>query len=132
VQQDILRSFSVFFGMLSDRCPICPVLSVCLPVTLMYCGQTAGCIKMPLGTKEVLSPGDIVLDGDPAPPAQSVGTAAPHFVAHALWPKGWMDQDATWYGCGQPICFIFCCVFFLTVFRIALAVCGVFLNTSIK
>jgi len=26
-----------------------------------YCGQTAGCIKMPLGMEVGLSPGDIVL-----------------------------------------------------------------------
>jgi len=32
-----------------------------------YCGQTAGCIKMPLGMEVGLSPGDLVLDGDPAP-----------------------------------------------------------------
>jgi len=32
-----------------------------------YCGQTAGCIKMPLGIEVGLSPGDFVLDGDPAP-----------------------------------------------------------------
>ena len=32
-----------------------------------YCGQTAGCIKMPLGTEVGLSLGDIVLDGNPAP-----------------------------------------------------------------
>jgi len=31
-----------------------------------YCGQTAGWIKMPLGSKVGLSPGDCVLDGDPA------------------------------------------------------------------
>ena len=33
-----------------------------------YCGQTAACIKMPLGMEVGLSPGDFVLDGDPAPP----------------------------------------------------------------
>ena len=32
----------------------------------LYCGQTAGCIKMPLGVKVGLSPGDFVLDGYPA------------------------------------------------------------------
>jgi len=32
-----------------------------------YCGQTAGCIKMPLAMEVGLSPGDFVLDGDPAP-----------------------------------------------------------------
>ena len=31
--------------------------------TLVYCGQTVGWIKMPLGTDVNLSPGDIVLDG---------------------------------------------------------------------
>ena len=34
----------------------------------VYCGQTAGWIKMPLGTEVDLGQGDIVLDGDPAPP----------------------------------------------------------------
>ena len=47
--------------MLWDRCP------VCLSVTLVYCGQTVGWIKMTLGTEVGLGPGDIVLDGDPAP-----------------------------------------------------------------
>jgi len=32
-----------------------------------YCGQMAGCIKMPIGMEVGLSPGDFVLDGDPAP-----------------------------------------------------------------
>jgi len=49
--------------MLRDRCP------ASLFVTLqVYCGQTVGRIKMPLGTEVVLGPGYIVLDGDPAPP----------------------------------------------------------------
>ena len=34
----------------------------------VYCGQTAGWIKMVLGTAVGLSPGDFVLDGDPARP----------------------------------------------------------------
>jgi len=50
--------------LVSDRCPVC--LSV-LSVMLVYCGQTAGWIKMKLGTEAGLGPGDIVLDGDPAP-----------------------------------------------------------------
>ena len=33
----------------------------------VYCGQTAGWIKMPLGTKVGLSPGDSVLDGAGSP-----------------------------------------------------------------
>jgi len=35
--------------------------------SLVYCGQTAGWIKMVLGMEVGLSPGDFVLDGDPAP-----------------------------------------------------------------
>ena len=31
-----------------------------------YCGQTAGCIKMPFGMEVGLIPGDFVLDGVPA------------------------------------------------------------------
>jgi len=44
----------------------------------VYCGQTAGWIKMPLGTKVGIGPGDIVLDADPAPPIKR-GRAAPTF-----------------------------------------------------
>jgi len=33
-----------------------------------YCGQTAGCIKMPLGMEVGLSPVDFALDGDPVRP----------------------------------------------------------------
>ena len=33
----------------------------------VYCGQTAGWIKMPLGTEVSLGLGHIALDGDPAP-----------------------------------------------------------------
>jgi len=50
--------------MLSDRCPVCLVLSV----TLVYCGQTVGQIKMTLSTQLGLGPGHIVLHGDPDPP----------------------------------------------------------------
>jgi len=120
-------------------------MSVCLSVTLVYCGQTVGWIKMKLGMQVGLGPGHIVLDEDPAPPPQR-GTA-PQFSAHIccgqmaewikmpfgrevglypsnialdgdpapsspkrgqspppifglclLWPNGWMDEDATWYG----------------------------------
>ena len=51
--------------MSSDRCPVC--LSV-LSATLVYCGQTGGRIKMKLGMQVDLSPGHIVLNGNPAPP----------------------------------------------------------------
>jgi len=58
--------------MLRDHC-----LS-CLSVTLVYCGQMVGWIKMPLSTEV----GHIVLDGDPAPSLTERDTAAPHFLAH--------------------------------------------------
>jgi len=42
------------------------------------CDQTAGRMKLVLGAEVGLSPGDFVLDGDPAPP-QKVGGAPPNF-----------------------------------------------------
>jgi len=65
-----------------------------LSVTLVYCGQTVGWIKMKLGMQVGLDPGHIVLDGDPVPQ----GTQPPIFGPCLLWPNGWIDQDATWYG----------------------------------
>ena len=58
--------------------------------THVYCGQTAGWIKVKLGKQVGLDPGHIVLDRDPAHLPQS-GTALPKFSAHMLWPNGWMD-----------------------------------------
>ena len=40
-----------------------PIFGPCI-----YCGQTAVCIRIPLGTEVRLSLGDVVLDGDPALP----------------------------------------------------------------
>ena len=42
----------------------------------VYCGQTAGCIKMALGTEVGLDPGHIVLDEEPAPISKK-GTEPP-------------------------------------------------------
>jgi len=75
-------------------------LSVCLSVMLVYCGQMVGRVKIKLGMRVGLSPGHIVLDGDPAPPPPK-GHSPPIFVPCQLWPNGWMDQDATWYR-GRP------------------------------
>ena len=50
-----------------------------------YCGQTAGCIKMPLGTEVGLSPGDYGLDVDPATPlpkGKRRSGQSPQFSAH--------------------------------------------------
>jgi len=54
------------------------------------CGQMAGWIKMPLGMEVGLSLGDIVLDGDPAPPRKKA-QPRPIFGPCRLWPNGWMD-----------------------------------------
>jgi len=51
---------------------------------------------MKLGMQVGLGPGHIVLDGDPPKGAQP-----PILCLYQLWPNGWMDQDATWYG-GTP------------------------------
>ena len=44
-----------------------------------------GRIKMPLGTKVGLGPGDVVLDGDPAPIPTERDTAAPYFSADVYY-----------------------------------------------
>jgi len=61
-----------------------------------YCGQKAGCIKMPLRMEVGLNPGDFVLHGDPAPSQKRRNP--PIFGPSLLWPNGCMDQDATWFG----------------------------------
>jgi len=67
----------------------------------VYCGQTAGWIKMALGMEVGLSPGDFVLDGDPAPSSNRRRILTPIFGPFLLWPNSWMQQDATWCG-GRP------------------------------
>ena len=51
--------------------------------THVYCGQTAGWMKVPLGVEVDLGPGHIVLDGDTAPPSKR-GTAPPIFSALSI------------------------------------------------
>ena len=48
----------------------------------VYCGQTAGWIKMPLGTQVGLSPDNSVLDGDPAPLHKKGAEPPPQFLVH--------------------------------------------------
>jgi len=45
----------------------------------VYCGQTAGWIKVALGIEVALSPGHIVLDGDPAPLPKKAAQSSPNF-----------------------------------------------------
>ena len=81
------------------------------------CGQTAGWTKMPLCVEVGLGTGDFVFDGDPAPPRKKrhslppnfwprwgrsspplKGAQPPVFGPCILWPNGWVDEYATWYG----------------------------------
>jgi len=65
----------------------CPVLYVCLSVTLVYRGQTVGWIKIPLSTEIGLGAGDILLVRDPAPPRKGA-QQPPYFSAHVYcWPN---------------------------------------------
>ena len=41
-------------------------------LSYVYCDQTAGWIRMPLGTDVGTGPGHTVLDGDPDPPPKKV------------------------------------------------------------
>jgi len=74
--------------------PLFVCLSV-LSITLVYCGQTIGWIKMKLGMEVGLGlarprPGHIVLDGDPAPPPQKGAQqyCAPFLVLCPLFEEG--------------------------------------------
>jgi len=78
----------------------------------VYCGQTAGWIKMAFGMEVGLSPGDFMLeDGNPASPSPKEAEPSCSFRLTSLcllrpngfllWPNGWMDQDGTWHG-GRP------------------------------
>jgi len=83
------RLFAKRFGPFSVF-PVCPV---CLSVTLVYCGQTVGWIKVKLGTEVGLGPGHIVLDVDPAPKKGH----GPQFLAHLCCDQtlGWMMPFGT-------------------------------------
>jgi len=59
------------------------------------CGQTARWIKMPLGREIGFGPGDIVRWGSNSPKRAQ---QPPLFGPCLLWPNGWTDQDAIWYG----------------------------------
>jgi len=98
--QSFVKQFALCYWtvVLSVSLSVCPV---CLSVTLVYCGQAVGWIRMKLGKQVGLGPGHIVLDGDPAPLPQSGSTLPWIFGPYLLWPDGSMDQDATWHG-GRP------------------------------
>jgi len=64
----------------------------------VYCGQTAGWMKLVLGMEVGLSPGDFMLDGYPVSfPQKGAEPPSPIFGPFLLWPNGCMQQNATWY-----------------------------------
>jgi len=72
VGRPLVKRFALY------RTVVCRVLY--LSVTLVYCSQTVGWIKMPLGREVGIGPGRIVLGGDPAPPLRKKGhSTGPHF-----------------------------------------------------
>jgi len=78
-----------------------PVKGHCSPQfsSNVCCGQTTGWTKMALGMEVGLGPGDFVFDRDPATPRTEGTPTTSQFLAICLlWPNGWMDEDATWYG----------------------------------
>ena len=66
-----IKRFALWYGTV-----VC--LSV-LSVTLVYCGQTVGWIKMKLDTEVGLGPGQIVLGEDPARSPSPKGHSVPNF-----------------------------------------------------
>ena len=100
VGRTVLQTVAQKWFALCYRTVVCPVCLSLLSVTLVYCGQTVGWIKMELGTTVGLDPGHIVLGGDPGPPPLK-GHSSPVLGPYLLRPNGCMDQDVTWYG-GRP------------------------------
>jgi len=92
----------VFGWPLIKQFAVCYPTVVCLSVllvTLVYCGQTVGCVKMKLGMEVELGPGHIVSDGDPFHPFASFpqkggGRAAPTFRPMFVVAK-WSPISAT-------------------------------------
>ena len=83
-----------------------PILGPCLLWPNGWMDESG--TNLVLGAEVGFSPGDFVLDGDPAPSLKRGGTPSPIFGPILLWPNGWMHQDATWYGCrpqpGRGLC----------------------------
>jgi len=75
------------------RTVVCPVCPVCLSVTLVYCGDTVGWIKMPLAMEVGLGPGHIVLDGDPLPSPSKKAHSTPTFRPTSIVANGRPSQQ---------------------------------------
>ena len=82
------RQFVKRFALVCYRTVVCPGC-LCLSVTLVYCGQTIGWIKMKLGTEVGRGPGHIVL-GEDLPPPQK-GHSPRIFGPCLLSPNGYIN-----------------------------------------
>ena len=67
-------------------------------LTHVYCGQTAAWIKMALGPEAGLGLRDLVFDVDLSTTRKRAHPPHPIFGSCLLWPNGWTDEDAAWYG----------------------------------
>jgi len=83
--------FTYYFATIGQSSVLSVGLSVCLSVTLVYCGQTVGWIKVSLGVEVELGPGHIVLDGDPTPSPKGHSPLSPIFGPCLFWLNGWID-----------------------------------------
>jgi len=81
--------------MLSDRCLSSPVSLPFLSVTFVHCGQTAGWIKMKLGTEVGLALATFRQMGTQLPSPK--GAQPPIFGPCLLWPNGWMRHCVRWH-----------------------------------
>jgi len=96
--RDTQQAFLIFGRPFVKRFALCYQSVVCLSVCNVgvLLPNGFGWIKMKLGMEVGFGPSHIVLDEDPSP--KQGGQQPPLFCPCLLWPNGWMDQDATWYG----------------------------------
>jgi len=71
--------------MLSNRCPLCPILSC--PSVCDVCVLWPNCWMDQDGREVELGPGHIVLDGDPAPLPRKGHSSSTPFSAHVYCGK---------------------------------------------
>jgi len=84
--------------MLSDRCPVMSVLSVCDVRALWPNCWTDQAETWHAGRPR---PWPHCVRWGPSSPSPKRDSPHPIFGPYLLRPNGWMDQDATWYG-GRP------------------------------
>jgi len=82
--------------------PLSPIFGSCLlwpnGFGPMYCGQTAGWIRMAFGMEVGLGRPHCARWGSSSLPKKGGRAPSPIYGPCLLWPNGWMDQDETWHG----------------------------------